>query len=320
MPKLHLELLIIIPALNEKDSLRGLSADLQQQFGPNPDWQVYVVDDGSTDGTWQEILRLHRTDSRISGIRLSRNFGKDAAILAGLNSLAAKCYIVMDGDGQHPATVARLMFDRWRAEGWDVINGIKRDRSADSPTRRLFAWIFNQFFHRLSGIDLTNGCDFKLLSHRTVQSLLQCPEYDFFFRAMVSWVGYRQSDIPFDVESRIAGKRSWTLLQLSRYAVKVLIQHSSLPLTFIFALGLFSLAGSSLLLGKLMFQYIFFEVPAGYPTIVALLLVSLSVNVIVVGVLGLYIRKIFAQSNGRPRFIVESDTGQAWAGGVFEDN
>jgi len=308
MCALRPELIIIVPVRNETDSLRGLTTDLTQHFSDDLHWQVCIVDDGSTDETWDEIESLCRTNPRISGIRLSRNFGKDAAILAGLNQQDADCVIVMDGDGQHPPAVARLMYDRWRKDGWDVINGIKRDRSSDGIAQRLSAWIFNQFFRRLSGIDLANGCDFKLLSRRSVQSLLSCKDYDFFFRAMVSWIGYRQYKLPFAVAARIAGTRSWTILQLARYAGNVLIQHSSLPLTFIFGLGLFSLAGSSLLLGKLVFQYVFSNVPEGYPTIVALLLVSLSVNVVVVGVLGLYIRKIFDQSIGRPRYIVEAST------------
>ncbi|HYC71299.1 MAG TPA: glycosyltransferase family 2 protein [Opitutaceae bacterium] len=311
MDPVRADLLIVIPVLNERDSLGALVAELRQQFGPELRWRVCIVDDGSSDGTWEEVQEFHREDPRIAGLRLSRNFGKDAAILAGLNSCEAEWYLVMDGDGQHPAPVARLLYDCARAEGWDVVNGLKRSRASDGRSQRFSAWLFNHCFHWLSGIDLTNSCDFKVLSRRTVQSLLACHDQDFFFRAMVRWVGYRQRDFPFDVERRLGGTGSWTLLRLVRYAGSVLIQHSSLPLTFIFAIGLLSLAGSALLLAKLIYQYLFTEVPAGYATVVALLLVSLSVNVVVVGTLGLYIRKIFVQTNGRPRFIVECATGRS---------
>lgn len=300
------DLLVVIPVLNEADSLSRLTEELRTCFGATCHWRICIVDDGSTDATWATVGRLTQSDPRITGIRLSRNFGKDAAILAGLSQGPARAFIVMDGDGQHPPRVAKEMYDRWQAEGWDVLNGLKRRRTPDGIPQRVAAAWFNAIFRRLSGIDLANGCDFKLLSERVVTSLLSCQERDFFFRAMVAWIGFRQTTVPFDVEARIAGERSWSIPRLVHYAGSVLVQHSSLPLTFIFSLGLFSLAGSSVLLCKVIVQYVFSSVPAGYSTLIVLLLVSLSVNVIVAGVLGLYIRKIFEQSNNRPRFIVEA--------------
>jgi len=304
----QLDLAFVIPALDESVSLVGLTENLQQTFGTDIIWMACIVDDGSTDTTWETIVRLRHADPRLMGVKLSRHFGKDAAILAGLSAIEADCYIVMDADGQHPPTVAKTMYERWINEHWDVINGIKRDRSTDTRTQRLSAWAFNRLFRRLSGIDIKNGSDFKLLSRQVVKSLLDCRDYNYFFRAMVNWVGYRQVDMLFNVETRIAGSRSWSFPQLVRYASNVLIQHSNMPLELILGLGLFSLFGSSLLLAKLLYQYLFSAVPSGYPTIVALLLISLSVNMIVVGLLGLYIKRIFDQSNGRPRYIVETNT------------
>ena len=209
---------VVIPVYNEEGGVpaaaRETAAVLRRARIP---YELVFVDDGSKDGTWDAIRAASREDACIRGLSFSRNFGKEAAILAGLEAARGDCCAVMDCDLQHPPEKLPEMYRLWQ-EGWEVVNGVKTDRGRESGFHRLGAGIFNRLLSRAVGMDMTRASDFKLLDRRVVQALLSLPERGTFFRALAPWTGFRETELEFRVEERRTGKSHWSLLALARYA------------------------------------------------------------------------------------------------------
>jgi polyisoprenyl-phosphate glycosyltransferase len=297
---------VVLPARNEADSLASLVpaiGSICEKLGL--EHVVCVVDDGSGDHTWQTVQELHARSSRhVGGRRLSRNFGKEAAILAGLESIRADCYIVMDSDGQHPPELIPALVEKWRSEGIDVVNGVKADPEGRPPFSRISARGFNRVFGLLTSVDMRDASDYKLLSRRAVEAVLACGDYNFFLRGMSRWVGFRQAAVPFAVVERRRGVSQWGLGKLLSYAANAVVLYSYVPLYVLLVMGLVGLAISVSLGVKLLVQYFVGRVPEGYSTLLAVSLMSLSMTLVAMGILGLYLQNILDQVKRRPRYIV----------------
>lgn len=297
---------VVMPAFNEADGIAGVIAAVETILEKSQlEHVICVVDDGSQDGTWQVLTEMQKQIPRVlKARRLSKNFGKDAAILAGLASVGADCYIVMDGDGQHPPEMVATFIEEWRRGHFDVVNGIKRGTGGRLPGWSRVGKAFNVVFKLLSNVDMTNASDFKLLSRRAVDAILECGDYNFFFRGMTQWVGFRHTQLPFLVEERRRGASKWSFVRLLAYAANAIVLYSYVPLYVLLLMGVVGLFGSGIIGSKLLVQYFRGQVPEGYSTLLAISLISLSMTLIAMGILGLYMQNVLDQVKKRPRYVV----------------
>lgn len=300
---------IVVPILNEESQLGRLVDEIEQACSSSEPirLQVILCDDGSTDSSWAEILRLSVDRPFVEGLALSRNFGKDQAVFAGLAASEGQAVIVMDGDGQHPPDLIPDLLAAWHS-GAELVEAVKTGRPGQSWLVRLAARSFNRSFSTLTGVDLTNATDFRLLSRPMVDELLAMPERSVFFRGMSAWLGYRRAVVEFEPRSRDGGETRWTLWTLTRFAVRNLVSFTSAPLHIVTAIGgLFALFAALLALHTL---YVWFTDSAveGFTTVILLLLVQGSVVMVALGVIGLYVSEIHKEVKRRPRYVIARRT------------
>lgn len=270
-------------------------------------YEVILVDDGSPDQTWQVIHTLCKCYSTVYGIRLSRNFGKEAAIAAGLECAGGRAVILMDGDLQHPPALIPEMVEHWRA-GADVVEAVKRLRGKESWSSKIRAKIFNTVFTYFSGYDLHGASDFKLMDHRVLEAWRSMGERNLFFRGMSAWLGFERVQISFDVQERIDGRSNWSLIQLMRLAITAVTSFSSAPLHLVTLTGI-AFTFFAIILG-IQTLYLKFSGSAidGFTTVILLLLVIGAVVMLGLGIIGTYIARIYEEVKARPRFIVAERT------------
>ena len=270
-------------------------------------YELVLVDDGSTDDSWRRIADHGRRDHRIRGVQLSRNFGKEQAVLAGLEHAAGDAVVVIDADLQHPPSAIPAMLRLWR-EGAHVVEAVKRNRAGQSFGNRLAARVFNATFTRLTTVDLVNATDFRLLSRTAVDALLSLPEHAGFFRGTSSWIGFRRALVQVDIDHRAGGTTRWTVRALFRLAVNGLTSFTAAPLHFVTLAGI-GFAGFSVLLGaQTLIRWMRGGSVAGFPTVILLLLVLGTFVLIGLGVIGEYLARIHDEVRGRPRYLVQDRT------------
>ena len=231
-------LTILMPVYNEGDYIYNnvMTVDtLLERKGI--EHQFLLVDDGSRDKSWAELCRLADHHNNVSVIRLSRNFGKEAALCAGLENVSGDAVLVMDSDLQHPPELIPEMVRLWREEGYDVVEGVKADRGRESIASKLAALLFYRTFRRTTGIDIGVASDFKLMDRSAVEAWKQLPEKNTFFRGLSAWVGYKRYALPFQVAPRAGGETKWTLHSLIRLAVNSITAYTAAPLFIVFWLG-----------------------------------------------------------------------------------
>ena len=304
------ELSIVIPAFNEREVLPHALETLSAIAGKaNVSYEIIVVDDGSTDGTSELVDTSHATNPEIKGIVLSRQFGKEAGLYAGLKHASGKAVITLDADLQHPPSLIPEMLEHWR-KGAEIVHGVKQDRNADSFLQRITAAVYNTVFSRLSGFDLRGSSDFKLLDRRVVDVLTKnLPEYGRFYRGLSAWVGYRQVSIPFDVAPRESGESRWGGLSLIRYAVRTMTAFSSLPLMIVPVLGLLMLVISIILGIEAIYSKLSGHAISGFATLEITILFSGSMIMIGLGVIGQYMARMYDEIKGRPVCLVSRFIG-----------
>jgi polyisoprenyl-phosphate glycosyltransferase len=296
---------VLIPLYNEGSHVRELLSDLNsalQQTGCR--FEVLLVDDGSVDDTWERIKDEAGKLPNLHAVRLSRNFGKELALCAGLERARGEGIVVMDGDGQHPPSLLPTMIETWRTSGADIIEAVKRRRGRESLTSRFGALTFYLILNKLSGFDLKGASDFKLIDRRVVDTWLRMRERNVFFRGMTAWMGFNAVQIPFDVPARRTGKSHWSYLRRAKLALVGITTFSSFPLHFvtfagviffIFAVGL----GIQTLYLKLAGRAF-----TGFATVILLELIIGSLLMISLGIIGEYLARIYEEVKGRPRYIV----------------
>ena len=300
------ELSVIVPAFNEAE---GLSAFLEQLFGVLhgccTDFEVWIVDDGSRDATWQQACNEQAKYPQLRGVKFTRNFGKEAAILAGLRHARGRAVIVMDADGQHPPSLLPNMLKHWRSGQAQIVAAQKASRDTDSWRARLNARIFNGLMLALTGLDLAGASDFRLLDRRVVDTLLAFPERVRFFRGMTVWTGFTTLQLEFDVAPRIAGSSQWSTAQLTNLAITAITAFSAKPLGLIFRLGFLGMAAAVLLLLQSIYSWLVGIAISGWTSLTVIVLFFGSATLLSLGVLGAYFAQIFNEIKGRPEFLVQ---------------
>ena len=298
---------IVIPVYNEeKQILKTIEAVCKVLKTVTDDYRLIIVDDGSRDGTWAVLKELSAKDPRLKILRFSRNFGKEAAIMAGLSRAESKACIIMDADLQHPPELIPEMVSLWQ-EGYEVVEAVKEDRGQESSVSRFSASLFYKIMNRLSGFNLENASDFKLMDKKVVSALLQMPEKETFFRGMSAWVGYTRKEIYFKVPQRETGKSRWSPLKLVRLAITAFTSFSSLPLQFVTFIGILFMLGSVVLGIQTLVMKLRGLAIGGFTTVILLLLIVGSCLMISLGMIGMYIARIYNEVKARPRYIISEE-------------
>ena len=275
---------IIIPVYNEEKQIEEtVGIILQILSGNGIECEFILVDDGSADGTWETISRLARNYSCVSAIKLSRNFGKEAAICAGLERARGDACLIIDSDLQHPPSLIPEMARLWRIEGYDVVEGIKSSRGKESFVTRIGASLFYKLLKLLSGYDLENTSDFKLLDRRVVEAWKKLGERNTFFRGMSTWVGFKRVSIPFNVSERKTGKSGWSFFKLLKLAIDAITSYSSVPLQVVTLIGVLFLLGSVVLGIQTLYKKFAGQALSGFTTVILLQLIIGSCLMISLG-------------------------------------
>ena len=308
---------VVLPAYNEEASVpraaQVICALLEQADIRH---EVIFIDDGSKDNTWAAIQAQAARSPQVRGVRFSRNFGKEAAIFAGLAQARGECTVVLDCDLQHPPEKILEMYRLWQ-EGYQVVEGIKTSRGKESPLHTLAARTFYSLISDATGIDMSRASDFKLLDRRAVDTLLAMREKNAFFRALSSWIGFSTAQVEFEVQPRLEGASKWSLRSLTKYALVNLTSFSAAPLQLITLLGVVVFLCSVVLGLWSLWEKISGRALEGFTTVILLQLIIGSVLMICLGIIGYYVARIYEEIKDRPRYIVAErceggqDDGQA---------
>ena len=303
-------LTVVLPAYNEEASVpkaaRVLASLLAQEDIP---FELMFIDDGSRDGTWKAIQAQTKEDPRVRGVRFSRNFGKEAAIFAGLAQARGDCVAVMDCDLQHPPEKVPEMYRLWQ-QGYQVVEGVKASRGKENPLHGVGAKGFYAVISRATGIDMSRASDFKLLDRRAVDVLLAMREKNAFFRALSSWIGFSAAQVEFEVQPRAAGSSKWSIRSLVRYAVTNVAAFSAAPLQIVTLLGAAVFVCSVGLGLWSLWQKLTGQALEGFTTVILLQLLIGSILMICLGIIGYYVAKIYEELKDRPRYIIMEKSGE----------
>jgi len=301
---------VVLPCLNEGahlagslDTLAGVLAQTGESF------ELLVVDDGSSDDTWAVLQAARARLPELRALRLSRRFGKELALVAGLEHARGEAVLVMDADLQHPPALIPAMVRAWRTEGYEVVEGVKTRRGEEPLLARLGATVFYPLFRRLSGFDLEGASDFKLVDRRVLDAWAQMGERNVFFRGMSAWLGFRRKAVPFEVAPRAGGTSGWSAWRLLRLAVTGITSFSSAPIHLITAMGMLFLVFSVLLGLHTLYNKIYGGAETGFTTVIVLVLLVGSLILIGMGVIGLYVARIYDEVKGRPRYVIREQAG-----------
>jgi dolichol-phosphate mannosyltransferase len=313
---------IIIPAYNEGENI-NIAADTISKILDGIDFEIIFSDDGSSDNTWDIICKKSAQDSRVRGIRFSRNFGKEAAIFAGLekaaenwnkdkkNSETARgcaCAVVIDCDLQHPPELILKMYELWQ-QGDEVVEARKSSRGRESLVYKAFAKTFYRLMKSSSGLNLDGATDYKLLDRRVIDALNSMQERLTFFRALSAWVGFKTTAVEFEVQPRVHGKTKWSFRKLFKFAISSVTGFTNFPMHLMTVMGVIFLVLTLTLGAHTLVQFFTAQPPEGITTVIMLLLIIGSILMFGLGIIGYYLSKIYEEIKFRPRYIINEEVG-----------
>lgn len=299
---------IVLPSYNEEQNIANTANVLTGFMDENGiDYELVFVSDGSKDNTYSEICKLEAENKRIKGAEFSRNFGKEAAIFAGLELATGDAVIVMDCDLQHPPEVIPEMVAKWK-NGAEVVEGIKNSRGKENIFHKAFANVFYGIMSSLIKIDMKSSSDFKLLDRKVVNALLEMPEKETFFRALSFWVGFKKDAVYYDVRERQFGSSKWSFTSLVRYAISNVTGFTTLPLKIVSWIGLIFVVLSVGLAIQTLVRFCMGNAVEGFTTVILLLLMIGGLIMVSLGIIGNYIARIYEEVKGRPRYIISNVT------------
>ena len=301
---------VVLPAYNEQEMVpvaaREISKVLTEAAIPH---ELIFVDDGSKDTTWEKIGAAASEIPAVRGVRFSRNFGKEAAIFAGLSEAKGDCVAAIDCDLQHPPEKLVEMYRLWE-QGYEVIEGVKSDRGKESALHRAFAKLFYALISRATKVDMSRASDFKLLDRKAVNAILTMREKRAFFRALSSWVGFQTTEVSYEVRERTAGESKWSTWSLIKYALSNITAFTAVPLHIVTVLGVLTLIVSVVMGVIALVQKFSGTALGGFTTVIILLLFIGSLIMISLGIIGYYVGNIYEEIKDRPRFIIADTCGK----------
>ncbi len=306
------DLSLVIPVFNEEAIIVNAIETIVQELNKITalrSFELIIIDDGSLDSTWnlliQQLCPRHR---EIHAIKLSRNFGKESALCAGLEIADGRAVVVMDADLQHPPALISEMFDIWYTGTVDVVEAVKRSRGDEPILTTLAANGFYALFSHLSGVNLKNASDFKLMDRRVIEAWKALGERNLFFRGMSAWVGFTREQIEFDVGERADSASKWRVTSLFRLALTSIAAYSSAPLHTITVAGLVFIAFSVILGVSTLYQYVTGVAVSGFTTVILLLLIIGGALMVSLGIIGEYLARIYDEVKARPRYLISDDS------------
>lgn len=300
---------VVIPVYDEAAHLSDSLAHIRRVLdGMAEPYELIVIDDGSRDATWNTIVEAAANGSVARGLRLSRNFGKEAALCAGLERARGEAVVVMDGDLQHPPELISQMVSVWRESGCSIVEAVKTSRGRESLTTKAGSKLFYGIVTRLSGFDLRGASDFKLLDRRALDAWLQMKERTVFFRGMTAWLGHHRRQVPFAVDARAGGRSRWGTLRLVRLAFDAVTAFSSLPLQLVTFAGLAFFFAAGVLGVQTLLMKASGRAVDGFTTVILLQLIIGSLLMLSLGIIGQYLAKVYDEVKGRPRYLVAAET------------
>ena len=302
---------LVIPMHNEAEVLPTTLAAVHAALGGlGVEYEIIGVDDGSTDETFAVLSRLVEADPRLRGLRLSRNFGKEAALSAGLDHCDGDMVVPIDADLQDPPSLIADFITLWEA-GYDVVYGVRTERRSDTFFKRATAGVFYRVFNRISDVPIPGDTgDFRLMDRAVVEALRALPERNRFMKGLFAWVGFRQVGVPYARPERAAGTTSFNGPRLFRFALDGITAFSTAPLR---VWSLVGLAGAAAALGYALFLIVHVLVQGrdipGYASLMVVLLLFSSFQMIALGVFGEYLGRMYQEIKGRPLYIISDRVG-----------
>ena len=304
---------ILIPCYNEEKSLPLLYPELVKLMDGNPgyEWELMFVNDGSADGTLRVLKQLRQQDQRVNYVDLSRNFGKENAMLAGFDHVTGDCMVIIDADLQHPPTLIPEMI-KWWEEGYDDVYAKRKSRGKESWLRKRLSLEFYRILQRSSRFEvLKNVGDFRLLDRCCINALKSLRESERYTKGMYSWIGFKKKEIEFEQADRVAGESSWNYRQLFSFAIDGITSFTTAPLRISTVVGFIVSMCAFLYMIYVFFKAVLFGEPVqGYPTLVILILFLGGIQLLSLGIIGEYIGRIYNETKNRPDYIVREINGE----------
>lgn len=298
---------VIVPAYNEQNLIEDAYASISSVLkGAGIDNEIIFVDDGSNDSTYDTVKLLAENKPNVRGLCFSRNFGKEAAISAGLAAANGDCAVVIDCDLQHPPEKIVEMYRLWQ-QGFEIVEGVKSSRGEEGKLRSAAAKAFYSILSRFVGFDMSNASDFKLLDRKVIDILNKMPEKKGFFRAVSYWVGFKKTTVEFDVSERAGGKSKWSAFGLIKYAVSNISAYSAAPMQIVTILGAVMLVIASVFGVWALVDKIAGRALEGMTTVIIIIIFIGSIIMISLGIIGYYVARIYEEIKGRPKYIVSSE-------------
>ena len=298
---------VVIPCFNEHDNLPVLYQQLAEVLQNYPSHEMLFVDDGSTDDSHDIIKGLAKGDGNVRYILLSRNFGHQYALKAGLDHAVGDCVISLDADLQHPPQLIPALIEKWQ-EGFDVVNTIRGKQQSLPVGKRISSGMYYRLVNMLSSVEIKPGAaDFRLLDRKVVDALKQFNENYLFLRGLIPWLGFRQTEIDFEPASRYAGKTKYSFVRMLRFALDGITSFSSRPLYLSIALGGIIAGLAFLYGGYALYMYLFTDATLpGWTSTTASVLFIGGIQLIMIGIIGIYLGKLFIENKKRPNYIIGS--------------
>lgn len=303
---------VIIPCYNEQQSLPGLYEALSQLMDTcnSYEWELLFVNDGSTDDTLSVIRQLRAEDARVCYIDLSRNFGKERAMLAGFDHVTGDCTAIIDADLQHPPMVIADMLKLWE-DGAEDVYAKRRTRGTEGFLRKHFTRLYYRILQRLADTEvLTNVGDFRLLDRKCIEALKQLRETQRYTKGLYCWIGFRKTFVLFDQEGRRAGQSSFSALKLFNLAIEGITSYSTAPLRMATLFGLMVSMAAFIYLCFVFVKTLLYGDPVqGFPTLISVILFLGGLQLISIGIIGEYLGRVFHETKHRPVYIIREIQG-----------
>ena len=301
---------VVAPCYNESAVIRLFHAALRQELDslPDLDHEILFVDDGSTDDTLAILNEIAAEDRTVRVCSLSRNFGHQVTLTAGLDHAAGDAVIMMDSDMQHPPALIREMLAKWR-EGCDIVSGVRLATEGETPFKRMTSRGFYALLNLLSGTQVPAGvADFSLVSRRVCDALKQMPERHRFLRGLISWVGYRRALVPYQSPNRAAGTTKYSLVKMVTLALDAVFSFSAEPLRLALRAGLvITVVGFLYLIYTLGYGYLYLGLVPGYSSLIGVTMILGGSQLIFLGLIGQYLARVFEQVKGRPIYLLKQE-------------
>ena len=306
---------VVVPCYNEEESLPIFYEEMErvrkQDFNNSEneqetEFEYIFVDYGSKDGTLNEMKRLSQKDSKVRYISFSRNFGKEAAILAGLDASTGDLVTLMDVDLQDPPSLLKKMYDIIKKEGYDCVATRRKNRKGEPPVRSFFARMFYKIINKMSDVEMVDGArDYRLMSRKVVDSIISMREYNRYSKGLFTFVGFKTKWISYENIERVAGKTKWSFWKLFKYALEGITAFSTAPLIFSSIIGLlFCLVAFLLIILIIVRTLVFGDPTSGWPSMVCIIFFVSGVQLFSLGIIGQYMSKSYLEIKHRPIYII----------------